>query len=415
MKKQLILPIILAFLAAVVPGQGQNGSNRLEAEPAFAHGTKHKIKSAILGEERPYSVFLPESYNDTTYAPGKYPVLYLLSGNELLLKAVTQEMSRNFIDQIPEPIIVRLPVPNSRKYHNYFTPTNSQTLAEGREIPDFLAETGKADDFLSFLGDELLPHIDSSYRTLPYRVLIGHSLAGLFTVHAFLAPPDLFQGFLAIDPSLWWDDRILVKRLEQNVKKGEFPEGEIYIALASRPREGSSRASMTEPIVAFGNLLKTLVTENLHFRLQDFPAEHHASVPIPALYHGLQHIFEGYQPVPDQFSVHPETILPHYQKFSKRIGTPFLPPENLIDQIGQWLLFDATATPEIDQDKMEKAIEVLVTNIKAHPDSYHAHQSLADAYAAMGNKKLAMEHYQRSLELNPENERVKDQLQALME
>ena len=123
--------------------------------------------------------------------------------------------------------------------------------------------------------------------------------------------------------------------------------------------------------------------------------------------------FNGYEPAPDKFSQGPETILPHYQKISERLGTQLLPPESLLDQVGQWLLFDATATAEVDLDKMERALEVLKIKVKVYPDSYNAQQSLADAYANMGKPKKAMEHYEKSLELNSENKKVKNQLQKL--
>jgi predicted alpha/beta superfamily hydrolase len=414
MKYSIYLIFCLILFTETVLAQSQGHSKVEEAEPAIVLGEKHKITSSILGEERPFTVYLPESYNNNhTYSTRTYPILYLLAGNELLVKAITQEMSRNSVNKIPELIIVSVPVLNSRKYHNYFTPTNSHTLPDGRELPGFLAETGKGEDFMSFLGNELLPHIDSTYRTLPYRILNGHSLAGLFTLNASLAPTDLFQAYLAIDPSLWWDGEVLVERLEQNIKDGNFPEGNIYIALASRQGEGSSRDNMDKPIINFSNQLKSTGTEDLHFRLQEFPEEHHGSVPMLALYNGFQHIFEGYEPAPDQFSQRPETILPHFKKVSKRLGIDLLPPESLLDQTGNWLIFDATTTAETDQDKLQKGLEVLKINLETYPDSYHAHQALADAYMAMGNEEMARKYYERSLDLNPQNEYVQDRLENL--
>jgi predicted alpha/beta superfamily hydrolase len=53
--------------------------------------------------------------------------------------------------------------------------------------------------------------IDRTYRSRPYRVLVGHSLGGLFAVYALMTRPDVFQGYIAISPALWWDDQSLVK------------------------------------------------------------------------------------------------------------------------------------------------------------------------------------------------------------
>ena len=73
-------------------------------------------------------------------------------------------------------------------------------------------DTGGADKFTHFIAEELMPHIDSKYPTAPYRTLIGHSYAGLFTINVLINHSHLFNNYIAIDPSLDWDSQKLLKQ-----------------------------------------------------------------------------------------------------------------------------------------------------------------------------------------------------------
>jgi len=77
----------------------------------------------------------------------------------------------------------------------------------GFRVPPEAGNAGGADKFLAFLADELIPHLDSTYRTTPMRVLIGHSLGGLFTLHALAQKPQAFMGYVVMEPASWWNNR----------------------------------------------------------------------------------------------------------------------------------------------------------------------------------------------------------------
>ncbi|TFH66787.1 MAG: alpha/beta hydrolase [Gemmatimonadales bacterium] len=96
-------------------------------------------------------------------------------------------------------------IPNTGDRTRDLTPA-SETEHAGTGFPT----AGGADRFLGFLADELIPHIDSTYRTETFRVLVGHSIGGLFATHALLTRPDLFRGYVAISPILWWNRKSLV-------------------------------------------------------------------------------------------------------------------------------------------------------------------------------------------------------------
>lgn len=70
--------------------------------------------------------------------------------------------------------------------------------------------SGQADRFLDFLEKELIPHIDRNYRTYPHRIIAGWSFGGLLATHALIHRPEIFDAYLAISPSLWWDEELLL-------------------------------------------------------------------------------------------------------------------------------------------------------------------------------------------------------------
>jgi predicted alpha/beta superfamily hydrolase len=224
--KKVFLPLLLVILANATAAQ--------EKDPAIKIGEKFTLHSNVLNEERPFWVYLPESYNSKAQTPEAYPVLFLLDGDALFHTAtgVVEFMSRNGNDQIPELIVVAIPNTNRNRD---LTPTHSLTTQTGEESKS-LASSGGGDAFLRFLQEELVPRIDATYRTLPYRIIVGHSLGGLLALHALLTAPATFQGIVAIDPSLWWDNQIVVKKEKEFLATAKSLHNGIFISVANTPQ-----------------------------------------------------------------------------------------------------------------------------------------------------------------------------------
>src|SRR5262249_23935723 len=155
-----------------------------------------------------------------------------------------------------------------------------------------LAETGGGEKFLELIGRELIPHLESSLRVGPYRILVGHSLGGLMAVHAFLARPPPFQALVAIDPSLWWDDQLGVRKARER-PPATAPKGALYVAGASHTPRPGEKDNMQPPQ---RELVRLLGEKAAAARVQfhQFDDEDHGSVPLIALYHGLRFVFAGF-------------------------------------------------------------------------------------------------------------------------
>lgn len=366
-------------------------------------GKEHKIQSRILGEERRYVVNLPGSYEkDDFYIQKKYPVLVLLDGDTHFHSAsgIIRHMGGN--EQIPEMIVVA--VSNTNRTRD-LTPTKSKSGIGANDAQAF-ASSGGGDNFLRFLETELLPQIDKDYRTLPYRLLVGHSLGGLFAVDSFL-DQRVFNAYIAIDPSLAWDDQVIVRKAKSILASNRTFKSSLYIAQANNPfDEGRNAGTRGQAFQAFITSLASNKSEGLRHSYAFFENEDHFSVPLLSLYHGLLFIFEGYKfPLNTLANKNASDVRKHYEMFSQRLGVDIPPPGKLINGVGSFLLYS--------EKKVDKAIELFKLNQEYYPESSVTYDSLGDAYGIKGNKEMAIINYRKSLAMNPDNERTKRSIREL--
>jgi len=160
--------------------------------PVIQDGKRDSLHSKVLKEKRLFWVHLPSSYNDKSIQPIHYPVLYILDGDthfrSISAMAEILGSGENASHLIPEMIIVS--VLNTDRTRD-LTPTHSLKGPGGQDW-NFLKSSGGGDNFMKFIKDELIPKIDSSYRTFPYRIFVGHSFGGLMVIDALMTMPQTF-------------------------------------------------------------------------------------------------------------------------------------------------------------------------------------------------------------------------------
>jgi uncharacterized protein len=372
---------LLAFAAATV---FQRLSSRPSPSPLVQFGEQHTLHSKILNENRPYWVYLPKSYQSGQ----KYPVLYILDGdwNFSWSSQVVQYMSDSL--EIPELIVVA--VPNIDRDKD-FTPTHDTNYVT----------SGGGPEFEKFLNEELTPEINAKFRTVPYRILAGHSLGGLLAGDVFLGQMDDFQACIAIDPSFWWDNNFLVQRAKEFSPKPDS-HAAIFITTAGW-RSLDPTNSMTLSQNLFVSILRTNLSSGMRSGYK-VESEDHVSARLISLYDGLRFIFEGYKPMDPLVLNSPMLIDQHFKQLSNRLGFQIAPPAALVSAIGSGLLYE---------HETNNAVECLKWNIKNHPALAYTYSDLADAYAAEGEKALAIQNYNKALQLNPNAYGVKDALKKL--
>jgi predicted alpha/beta superfamily hydrolase len=356
-------------------------------------GMKYSMRSKVLKEERHYWVYLPNSYDEGNKKL-RYPVLYLLDGDAHFQSAsgVVQFMSSgiNGNCQIPEMIVVA--IPNTNRTRD-LTPTHSKIGIDGKEEA-FLEASGGGEVFLESMRDELFAEIESNFHTLPSRTLVGHSLGGLLVVHAFLAQPEMFQAYIAIDPSLFWDNQLLTRTAEKKLRTIRKFRKSLYVSSANSPAVLNNHPiKMRRAIRKFVKTLDSARSSNFRFGFQYFDSEDHGSVPLLSLYHGLLFVFDGFKQVGMESL---PAIKTRFRQLSKRLGGELVPSQGIVNNMGYTMLYGLK--------DVKKAIQFFEYNISNFPNDANVYDSLAEAYMVRGDKAQAIKNYQKSLKLDPNNQ-----------
>jgi len=398
MKRLINLIIILSLYQNICLGQ-TNDSLNLSANQINI-GVRDHLFSKTLGEEREVWIHVPKS---SVYGL-KYPVIFLLDG-VFHFESVVGIVRSNAISRlIPEMIIVA--IPNTDRYRDLST----------SHVGDDSNSSGGAENFIKFIESELIPYVDSNYPTISHRTLIGHSLGGLFVTNTFINHSKLFNNYLAIDPSLGWDNQKLLQEGRLQIKDGNYENKAIYIAIANTINNGQSID------MSFEEALKDTTTATLHLRsIHEFselaksndqlvsewkyyPDETHGTVPIVAEHHALRFLFswfnfkdwdEFYAPEPkltgDELV---GLIVSHFNKISEKLGYVYLPEEYEINRLAYMYL---------GRNDFKRALPFFELNIKNYPESANAYDSIGDYYISISDTTNAIKYLSKSLELGGVN------------
>jgi predicted alpha/beta superfamily hydrolase len=349
------------------------------------------IHSEVLKETRQYFVRLPSSYeNDNLYINKRYPVLVLLDADThfLPVSGLVHALSVND-EVIPEMIIVAI---------------QNKDRSRDMKPAEVTGKSSTEGTFIKFIETELLKEIDQRFRTLPFRLLAGHSLAGLFTIDCFLNQHS-FNAYVAIDPSLRWGNEAIIKKADSVLQKNHGINSILYTAQSRNPFNTSDTDPKEIAFKKFEAILAASKSERLTYKNEYFENEDHFSIPSIAFYRALLFVFDGFKIPPHVASTKSAAdIMEYYKQFQKHVGAEILPPGKLIDQIATYFLNDK---------KIEQAIELMRVNEMYYRNSFVTHQSLGDAFRAKGNVEMAIKYYNESLRLNSGNDRVKKTLKEL--
>lgn len=234
-------------------------------------------------------VSLPEDYQDSEE---DYPVLYLLDADYsfAIAKNIVDHLAER--DHLQDVIVVGIAYAGENQYRlnrtRDYTPTNSGELVSFQQIQ--MEYSGGGPAFSKFIEGELIPFIEENYRVTKSRTLTGHSYGGLFTAWTLLTKPYLFDGYIIISPSLWYDDKLLF-RLDE--KLSSFPDRDIRVYLTVGEREINENWNMPQDLNEFVESLKNLNNQKLHIKKDIGVNETHNSIFPFGLSNGIRFVFEG--------------------------------------------------------------------------------------------------------------------------
>lgn len=352
MKKLYIIPIL--FLATQL---------------IYSQTIYKTINSSKLGKERELKIQLPRNYEQN--AEKKYPLIIVLDGDYLFEPMAGNVDYYSYWDEIPEAIVVGINQVNSRNDDSMYDPQRYLPEKEGAQ-------------FFEFLGMELLPFLDNTYRTSKFVAIAGHDLTSNFINYYLFKPEPLFHAYINLSPDLAPE---MNTRLIEALSKQEKPTW-FYLCTGS-----NDIPTLRKSIRELDKQLAGLDHPNLKYQFEDLDTATHYTLVSRALPNALEHIFASYKPLGlkeyDEFVMEGsspyEYLLEKYEGINKNFGinknvrvNDFLAVGKALEFIQNW-------------DDLERLGELAR---KQYPRSALGTYYLARAYEASGKTKKAMKTYQ---------------------
>lgn len=351
-------------------------SQDARAQEPIVAGHVHALASDALGETRRYSVYTPRGYADGAEA---YPVLYMTDGewNFLQTAGLVDQLSR--WARVPDMIVVA--VHNTNRTRD-LTPSADSTFYG----------SGGASAFLRFLTDELVPHVEGTYRTSGYRILWGHSFGGLFAFYALAERPDAFEAYLSAGASLWLTDHWIIDRMADRIRRTPDLEAFLYFTAG----EGDGGPTLPSNL-AMRDLLEQRAPAGLEWHYATTDRENHFSnVPI-TLQQGLQARFPIWGAddalLAAARSEGPAGVTAWRQQRERALGPRFVLTEFEQLVVGYTLL---------QEGRLAEASAVFEMLIDAFPDSGMPLDALGTTRELQGETEQAAALYRRALRVGTE-------------
>ncbi len=246
----------------------------------------YNLQSHIMGEDREINVWTPPGYGETT---NRHTVLYLIDGGaDQDFPHIAGLGQLGAVSGTYESLIIVGVRTHTRLAELTPPPTDARY---NQAFP----QAGHAAQFRDFLRAEVIPFVEARYRTGERRAVMGESLAGLFVMDTLLNEPTLFHDYIAVSPSLWWDDRAFARSAAPRLAAGETTGRRVFVSIADE--DGTMRDG-------FNIMQRALETarHRLSVRLMDRPNETHATTFHPAALDALRWLYQSppidYGPTP---------------------------------------------------------------------------------------------------------------------
>lgn len=344
---------------------------------------KLTLHSNVLNEDRVIWVRTPHGYDQGT---DRFPVLYLTDGpghiNEI---GSTIDF---LVDNGRMPPLIVVGIANTDRTRD-LTPSHWERKdPDGKETNP---TSGGGDRFLDFIQNELMPEIEKRYRTAQFRIFSGHSLGGLMAIHILISRPEMFQAYIAVSPSLQWDNQRTLHQAQEFFAAHAELNKTLFFSLAN---EGDTPNPMGD---GFEQLQKTLTVKapkEFHWDSARYHDEDHGSTVLRAHYAGLRTIFADWQMPRDPDNGMPvgglDGLEKHYRDLSGRYGYQIPLPEKALNNIGYQLM---------GSKKFDEAIVVFRRNVELYPVSSNVYDSLGEGYENAGKFELAAGMFRKAIEV----------------
>lgn len=256
--KRLNNILLLVFILLSI-----NTISSQEADPIPEHET-FTIASSQVGETRVINVWTPPAYKNSSES---LPVLYMPDGG---IKEDFPHIANTLAELIEKKKIKPMILVG---IENTVRKRDLTGFTENENDKKMVSIFGGSDKFRAFIKEELFPEINKRYRTTDEKSIIGESAAGLFIMETFFLTPEMFNNYIAIDPSIWWNNLYLLKHAKEYLTK--FPDSFQYRKLWFA---GSNAPEMSKSIKKLAKIFSKNNLQNFKWTYSDEPKESHSTI-----------------------------------------------------------------------------------------------------------------------------------------
>ncbi|MFK5958720.1 MAG: alpha/beta hydrolase-fold protein [Lutibacter sp.] len=393
---------ILLLLSNTYQGTAQSTINELYLS---AIASKDSIYSKTFNEEKQFWVQLPENYNPKSLE--KYPVVYILDGG-VQLKTLETVYENYWGHYLPNMILVGI----SNQTNRTKDLTTSQIKMYGKTKLN--PNTGGAEKFTQYIENELIPFIDKNYPTTSYRTLIGHSYGGLFTINMLINHNSLFKNYIAIDPSLDWDNQKLLKQAKTKLVSDNFKGKSLFVSMSAEQlhmwdetvtvenlmKNTSEFTLFPRSIVEFSKFAESHKESDLNFSWKIYPEDLHQTIPLPSIRDGLVFLFKWFQfQHPPKYN-NPETTVEKLTELLNKQAKIYA--ENFGYSVPPMIeeMLNGYGYMNMQMGFPEKAKLFFKLGVKYYPKNANSYDSLAEYYESQKDYSNALKNIKIAFELS---------------
>jgi len=265
-----------SILAGALPAQTPPAVSAPEVTlPGTVLRTMH---SAATGRDYDIQIFLPADYARNRSA--RYPVLYVLDGQWDFKLMLSVQGGLTYDRWTPQIIIVGITWSGANANYDSLRAMDLTPAATAR-----LPGSGAAPQFLSFIRDELIPYVETTYRADPKRrILMGASFGGLFTLYALFSDPGLFWGYMAGSPAVTYASRVGFALESSYAASHRDLPARLYVAVGSIE-------DLAGPVQALWDVLRGRHYAGLELETRVIEGERHSGNKPEGFNRGLRWMF----------------------------------------------------------------------------------------------------------------------------
>ncbi len=293
MKKSILsFTIILIFQFIIFSSFGQDKDK--QDKKVFPFGLIEEIDSKELSEKRTLNIYLPQGYHSDSATI--YPVIYVLDGSQYEdfphIAGLAQFM--NMYEILPKSIVVGISNLGRSRYRDFTYPSDDKQ--DLKAIPN----NGGSEKFMNYIENEVMPLIEKNYKTSTHKTIIGQSLGGLLATEILFKKPYLFDDYVIVSPSLWWDNQKMVrkannflKNLSKNTterkKENSNYERKIFVSLG---KEHPVMHKVADKLVDSIKKLEETKNKTIHLFYEPILDQNHATILHLAAYKAFENFYK---------------------------------------------------------------------------------------------------------------------------